>query len=155
MALAGRIQNKNYRTYVMVGEGCLDEGQTWEAFLFAAKYKLKGLVLLVDYNKVQLDGPSQDILPLEPLAGKFASFGWHLAHKAFNGHDPGEILDSFEWLDNDEHWPKVIIYKTTKAKGVSFMEGKSAWHGAPIDEESYAKGRPELIADLEKKEALL
>ena len=155
MALAARIQKKKYWTYVMVGEGCLDEGQTWEAFLFAAKYKLKGLVLMVDYNKVQLDGPSQEILPLEPLADKFISFGWHLAPKAYNGHDAGEILDSFNWLDSDDAWPKVIIYKTIKGKGVSFMEGESVWHGAPIDNESYAKGRPELMADLEKKEATL
>ena len=155
MALASRVQNKKYWTYVMVGEGCLDEGQTWEALLFAAKYKLRGLVLMVDYNKVQLDGPSQEILPLEPLAGKFASFGWHLAPRAFNGHDPKEILDSYQWLDSDDHWPKVIVYRSVKGKGISFMEGKSAWHGAPIDEESYAKGRLELTADLEKKEAAL
>ena len=155
IALAARIQEKNYWTYVMVGEGCLNEGQTWEALLFAAKYKLKRLVLMIDYNKVQLDGPSQEILPLEPLAEKLASFGWRLAPKAYNGHDPVNILDSFNWLDNDAAWPKVIIYKTIKAKGVSFMEGKSIWHGAPIDEESYTKGRMELLADLEKKEAAL
>ena len=155
MALAARINKKNYWTYVMVGEGCLDEGQTWEALLFAAKYKLKGLVLLVDYNKVQLDGPCQEILPLEPLADKFASFGWHLAPKAYNGHDTAEILDSYKWLDKDDVWPKVIIYGTVKGKGVSFMEGKSIWHGAPIDEQSFTQGRPQLMADLEKKEAAL
>ena len=155
MALAAKIQKKSYSTYVMVGEGCLDEGQTWEALLFAAKYKIKGLVLMVDYNKVQLDGPSEEILPLEPLADKFVSFGWHLAPKAYNGHDMADILDSFKWLDSNDSWPKVIIYNTVKGKGVSFMEGKSAWHGAPIDEESYNKGRPELLADIEKKEAAL
>ena len=155
MALAGRIQKKKYRTYVMVGEGCLDEGQTWEALLFAAKYKLQGLVLLVDSNKVQLDGPSEEILPLEPLGAKLSAFGWHLAPTAYNGHDMGEILDSYKWLDSDDVWPKAVIYNTVKGKGVSFMEGKSAWHGAPIDEVSYRKGRPELAADLEKKEAAL
>ena len=155
MALAGRMQKKSYRTYVMIGEGCLDEGQTWEAILFAAKYKPEGLTLLVDYNGVQLDGPSQDILPLEPLTDKFVAFGWHLAPKFYNGHEPAEILESFKWLDSNTVWPKVVIYKTVKGKGVSFMEGKSAWHGAPIDEESYSKGRPELTADLEKKGAAL
>jgi transketolase len=155
MALAARLKNKKYRTYVMIGEGCLDEGQTWEALLFAAKYKPRGLTLLVDYNKVQLDGPSQDILPLEPLADKFRAFGWHLAPVAYNGHDTEEILASFAWLDSDDVWPKALIYNTVKARGVSFMEGKSFWHGAPIDDESYEKGRAELLSDLEKKEAAL
>ena len=159
MALAARIQKKKYWTYVMVGEGCLDEGQTWEALLFAGKYKPHGLVLFVDYNKVQLDGPSQEVLPLEPLADKFSAFGWYLAPQAYNGHDTGEILASYKWLDSveprDDVWPKAIIYNTVKGKGVSFMEGKSAWHGAPIDETSYRKGRPELEADLDKKEAAL
>jgi transketolase len=155
MALAAKIAGKNYRTYVLTGEGCLDEGSTWEALLFAAKYRPRGLVYLVDYNKVQLDGPSQDILPLEPLGDKFRAFGWHLAPRSYDGHNPAEILKSFEWIDGDERWPKAIIYDTIKAKGVSFMEGKNIWHGAPIDKDSYEKGRPELAADLEKKEAAL
>jgi len=155
MALAARIRNKKYWTYVMVGEGCLDEGQSWEALLFAAKYKPRGLVLMVDFNKVQLDGPSREILPLDPLGDKLTAFGWHLAPEPFNGHDTKQILDSFKWLDSDDVWPKAIIYDTIKGKGVSFMEGKSTWHGAPIDEASYAKGRPELAADLSKKEAAL
>ena len=155
MALAASLQKKKFRTYVMIGEGCLDEGQTWEAMLFAAKYKPRGLVLLVDSNKVQLDGPSAEILPLEPLADKFRAFGWDTAPKAWDGHNTKEILASFDWLDKDDVWPKVVIYNTVKAKGVSFMEGKSAWHGAPIDKASYEKGRPELVADVEKKEAAL
>jgi transketolase len=121
--------------------------------LFAAKMKPKGLVYLVDYNKVQLDGKSEDILPLEPLADKFRAFGWHLAPKAYDGHDTAQILESFTWLDSDDVWPKAVIYDTIKGKGVSFMEGKNAWHGAPIDDDSYTKGRPELAADLGKKEA--
>jgi transketolase len=155
IALAARLKNKKYWTYVMIGEGCLDEGQTWEALLFAAKYKPRGLVLMVDYNKVQLDGPSEEILPLEPLAGKLSAFGWHLAPQAYNGNDTGEILASYKWLDSDDVWPKAVIYNTIKGRGVSFMEGKSAWHGAPIDDASYKKGRPELAADLDKKEAAL
>ena len=155
MAEAARLQNKNYWTYVMVGEGCLNEGQTWEALLFAAKYKTQRLVLMIDHNKVQLDGTSAEILPLEPLADKIKAFGWNLAPKAYNGHDVKEILDSYKWLDSDNTWPKAVIYDTIKGKGVSFMEGKSAWHGAPIDVNSYQKGRPELTADLDKKEAAL
>jgi transketolase len=155
MALGAHLAGKSYKTYVLTGEGCLDEGSTWEAMLFAAKMKPKGLVYLVDYNKVQLDGKSQDILPLEPLADKFKAFGWHLAPKAYNGHDTAQILESFAWLDSDDVWPKAVIYDTVKGKGVSFMEGKNAWHGAPIDDDSYHKGRPELVADLKKKEEAL
>ncbi|GMO42028.1 MAG: transketolase [Termitinemataceae bacterium] len=155
MALASRLSGRNYRTYVLTGEGCLDEGSTWEAMLFAAKQKPKGLVYLVDYNKVQLDGNSEDILPLEPLADKFKAFGWHIAPKKYDGHDTAEILESFKWIDSDDVWPKVIIYDTIKGKGVDFMEGKNAWHGAPIDNESYEKGRPQLVKDAEAKEAAL
>jgi transketolase len=155
MALAAALNGKSYRTYVLSGEGCLDEGSTWEAMLFAAKYKPKGLVYLIDYNKVQLDGPSQDILPLEPLADKFKSFGWHTAPRSYKGQDTADILESFAWIDGDDHWPKALIYDTVKGCGVSFMAGTNKWHGAPIDNESYAKGRPELLADLAKKEAAL
>ncbi|MDR2864859.1 MAG: transketolase [Spirochaetaceae bacterium] len=155
MSLAARISGKKYWTYVLSGEGCLDEGSTWEAILFAAKYKPRGLVYLVDYNKVQLDGFSQDILPLDPLPDKFKAFGWNVAPQNYNGHDTGDILKSFEWLDKDDIWPKVIIYNTVKGKGVSFTENSNKWHGAPIDDASYEKGRPELSADLETKEAAL
>jgi transketolase len=155
MALAARLAGKTYRTYVLSGEGCLDEGQTWEAMLFAAKYRPKGLVYLIDYNKVQLDGNSQDILPLDPLPDKFKAFGWNIAPERYNGNDAEAVLKSFDWIDSDDVWPKAIVYDTVKAYGVSFMEGKSAWHGAPIDDESYAKGRPELAADLARKEAAL
>lgn len=155
MALAARLGGKSYFSYVMIGEGCLNEGQTWEAMLFAAKYKPRGLVLMIDYNKVQLDGTSQEIMPLEPLAEKFKAFGWHLPAKKYDGHDMEDILASFKWMDSDDTWPKAVIYDTVKGKGVSFMEGKNAWHGAPIDNDSYAKGRAELVADLEKKEGAL
>ena len=155
MALAARLSGKNYKTYVLSGEGCLDEGSTWEAMLFASKYKPRGLIYMIDYNKVQLDGASQDILPLEPLADKFKAFNWHLAPRSYNGHDTADMLESFKWIDSDDVWPKALIYNTAKGKGVSFMEGSHKWHGAPIDAASYEKGRPELAADFEKKEAVL
>jgi transketolase len=155
MALAARLAGKSYWTYVLSGEGCLNEGSTWEAMLAAAKYHPQGLVYLIDYNKVQLDGRSEDILPLEPLSAKFTAFGWNTAPRLYDGHDTEDILKSFDWLDSDDFWPKAVIYNTVKAKGVSFMEGKSAWHGAPIDDTSYVAGRLELTADMEKKEALI
>ncbi len=155
MALGAQVNKKDYFTYVLSGEGCLDEGQTWEAMLSASKFKPRKLVYMIDYNGVQLDGTSSDIMPLDPLADKFKSFGWNISDKAYDGHDMNSILESFDWIDSDDVWPKAIIYKTVKGKGVSFMEGKNTWHGAPIDDESYAKGRVELVNDLEKKEGLL
>jgi transketolase len=155
MALASKLSGKNFGTYVISGEGCLDEGSTWEALLYGAKVKPHGLVYLIDYNKVQLDGTIADILPLEPLTDKIKSFGWNLAPKLYNGNDTAAVLEAFKWIDGDEVWPKAVIFDTVKGKGVSFMEGKNAWHGAPIDDESYKKGRLELTADLEQKEAAL
>lgn len=155
MALAARLAGKKYWTYVLSGEGCLDEGQTWEAVMMAAKYRPERLVYMIDYNKVQLDGTSSEIMPLDPLKEKFAAFGWNVSDVDYDGHDPASILDSYAWLDSDDVWPKLVVYNTVKGKGVSFMEGKSAWHGAPIDAESYKNGRIELVADIEKKEAAL
>lgn len=150
MAMAAALNKKDYQTYVMVGEGCLDEGQSWEALMGAGKFKPRGLTLLVDNNDVQLDGTSGEIMPLEPLGDKLRAFGWKLLPKAYDGHDMGDILRSFEDLDKTEGWPKAVVYKTVKGKGVSFMEGKNAWHGAPIDKGSYGSGRPELEAALQQ-----
>ncbi len=149
MALASRLSGKKFNTYVMVGEGCLNEGQSWEAIMAAAKYKPEGLVLMVDYNGVQLDGTSKDIMPLDPLGDKFKAFGWNVLPKVYDGHDTADIFKSFEDLDKTAAWPKAVIYKTNKGSGVSFMEGKNTWHGSPIDDESYAKARPELVAAYE------
>ncbi len=146
MALAARLHKKNYQTYVMVGEGCLDEGQSWEAIMSAAKFKPEGLTVLVDNNGVQLDGTSDDIMPIGPLADKFRAFGWNVLPKVYDGNDMGEIFASFDALDRAEGWPKVAIYTTVKGKGVSFMEGKNTWHGAPIDDASFALAKPELEA---------
>lgn len=155
MALAARLSKKNWWTYVISGEGCLNEGQSWEALMSAAKYKSEHFVLMIDYNKVQLDGTEDEIMPLGPLADKLKAFGWNVAPKACNGHDTKEILDSFAWMDSDDVWPKAVIYDTVKGKGVSFTEGKNTWHGAVIDDASYAKGIEELKSDLSKKEAAL
>ncbi|MFA5448659.1 MAG: transketolase [Sphaerochaeta sp.] len=155
MALAARLSKKDFWTYVVSGEGCLNEGQSWEAMMSAAKYKPEGLVLMIDYNKVQLDGTEEEIMPLAPLADKLVSFGWNVAPKAYDGHDTAAILESFDWMDSDNVWPKAVIYDTVKGKGISFTEDQSAWHGAVIDEDSYAKGIVELRKDLEEKEAAL
>lgn len=155
MALAARVLKKSYWTYVLVGEGDLNEGQTWEAIMSAAKFRPERLVMLIDYNKVQLDGPSQEIMPLDPLPDKLRAFNWNVAPTIYNGHCVGEILDSFTWIRCQSQWPVAVIYTTHKGRGVSFMEDNAYWHGSPIDAESYARGRPELEATLAELEAKL
>ena len=155
MALASTLSGKNYKTYVLTGEGCLDEGQTWEALMFAAKENVKNLVLMIDYNKVQLDGTENQIMPLEPLRDKLASFGWLVCPNKYDGNNISDILDSFKWMDSTPNEPKVVIYDTIKGKNVSFSEGKNTWHGAVIDDEHYEIGIKELDAIIKNKEAAL
>lgn len=150
MALAARLQNKKYWTFVIVGEGCLNEGQSWEAIMSAAKFKPARLVIMVDYNKVQLDGASKDIMPLDPLMEKFRAFNLNVSNDIYDGHQVTEIIKSWEWMQQNQEHPCVIIYKTHKGKGVSFMEDNHKWHGSTIDHESFQKGRDELIKTLEK-----
>lgn len=149
IALAARLQKKTYWTYVVVGDGDLNEGQTWEAIMAAAKFKPERLVVLVDYNKVQLDGPSDEIMPMDPLPEKLRAFNWHVPPTAYSGHDMLQIMDSFDWIRGQTLWPVAVIYQTVKGKGVSFMENNSQWHGAPVDDASYAEASPELMATLE------
>ncbi len=151
MALASQLSNNNYCTYVMTGEGCLNEGQSWEAIMMAAKYKVKNLVLMVDYNKVQLDGTMIEIMPLDNLKERLQSFGWTVNTKSYDGNNTSDILDSYEWIDSNDNWPKAIIYDTVKGNGVSFTEGKNTWHGKVIDDESYKKGLIELDKDIKLK----
>jgi transketolase len=151
LAMGARLRGDGAWTYVMTGEGCLDEGQSWEAAMAAAKFRPERLVLLVDHNGVQLDGPVSRIMPLDPIGEKLSAFGWTVAPRIYDGHDPEAIAQSFQWLDAQDPWPKGVIYRTAKGKGVSFMEGQSQWHGAPVDDESWARARPELLAEFERR----
>lgn len=155
MAMAAKVTNRSFWTYVLVGEGCLNEGQSWEAIMSAAKFKPKNFVLMVDYNKVQLDGTEEEIMPLGSLSDKLKSFGWNVCPHAYDGNNTEDVLSSYDWMDQDDVWPKAVIYDTIKGKGISFTEGKSSWHGAVIDDDSYAKGIVELKKDLQNKEAVL
>lgn len=148
MALAAKITGLNYWTYVLIGDGDLNEGVTWEAIMAAAKFKPKRLVIIVDYNKVQLDGSSDEIMPMDPLPEKFKAFNINVSEKIYDGHSIEEIIKSWEWIKSQPDGPVVVIYKTTKGKGVSFMENDHKWHGAPIDTNSYAIGKPELDGKL-------
>ena len=152
MALAARLQRKTFWTYVVLGDGDLNEGQTWEAMMAAAKFKPERLVALIDYNKVQLDGPSDKIMPLDPLPEKLRSFNWNVAPKIHDGHDAADVLAALDWAKRQTQWPVAVIFKTHKGRGVSFMEDKAQWHGAPIDDATHAKARAELVATLRQWE---
>lgn len=135
IALAGKIKNENFRTFVLISDGELDEGSNWESILFAPQHNLNNLVLIVDYNKIQSLGRVEDVLSIEPLEKKFEAFNWHTC--TIDGHDHKQI---FETLSSDMggNKPKVIIAHTIKGRGVDFMENKLLWHYKSPDNEEYS-----------------
>ena len=155
MALGAKLSGKNYKTYVLTGEGCLNEGSSWEALMCASKYKASNLILMIDYNRVQLDGTEDEIMPLDPLKEKLTSFGWHVNSDSYDGNNTADILRSYEWMDSDDIYPKAVIYNTVKGKNVAFSEGKNTWHGAKVDDEHFALGIKDLDEDIKRKEAAL
>jgi transketolase len=138
-----------------MGEGCLDEGQTWEGFMAAAKFKPERLVAMIDYNGFQLDGSSDEIMPLAPLFEKFNAFQWNVAPTLFNGHQVKDVQRALDWAKQQTEWPAAIIFKTKKGRGISFTEDTHKFHGAVIDDQAYAKGRPELLRTLAELEVAL
>lgn len=135
VALAARLDSKTYRTYVLLSDGECEEGQTWEAALFAAHFKIDNLTAVVDFNGMQLSGWIRDIMNLEPFAQKWQAFGWHTIE--IDGHDFEQILSAFQAAEKVKGKPTVIIARTVKGKGVSFMENNVAFHGkAPTKEEA-------------------
>lgn len=134
MALASKINHDGYRVYCLLGDGEIEEGQVWEAAMAASKYKLDNLCAIVDYNNLQIDGTVEEVKGLNNLEGKFKSFGFNTI--VIDGHNMEQLIDSFETAKISKGKPTVIIAKTIKGKGVSFMENKAEWHGkAPSDEE--------------------
>jgi len=134
LALAARLDDAAYRTWVLLGDGEIQAGVIWEGAMFAAKYRLSRLTAILDYNDVQLDGPVHQIMPLEPVIEKWRAFNWHVIE--IDGHNMGQILDALDEVDNIHGAPTIIVAHTTKGKGVSYMENRSAWHGrAPSDEQ--------------------
>ncbi len=135
VALAARLGHHDYKTYVLLSDGECDEGQTWEAALSAAHFKVDNLVAIVDCNRIQLSGWTRDIMNLEPFTQKWQAFGWHTID--INGHDFDQILAAFQEAGKIKTKPTVIIARTVKGKGVSFMENNVAFHGkAPTAEEA-------------------
>ena len=134
MALAARLDGKDWRTFVVLGDGESQEGQIWEAAMFGAFHKLDNIVAIVDYNKIQLDGFVKDIMDLEPLIDKWKGFGWHAIN--LDGHDIPSLQRAFVEAEQTKGRPTVLIANTVKGKGVSFMENDPKWHGvAPKPEE--------------------
>lgn len=144
MALAGKQQNKGYYTYAVVGDGEIQEGQIWEALMFAAGHSLDHLIVVLDCNKVQLDGTVAEVLDTGDLAAKFNSFGLHT--QSIDGHDISEIAQAVEIAKATAGKPHMIIANTVKGKGVSFMEGKSLWHGKTPNDEQFEAAFKELYA---------
>ncbi len=134
LCLAARARGLDYRSYVLLGDGECQSGIIWEGVMLAAKYGLSSLIAILDYNQVQLDGRIDEIMPLEPLREKWASFNWNIIE--VDGHSMEEVLDSLDEACSSNNKPTVIIAHTVKGKGVSFMEGKAEWHGkAPSADE--------------------
>jgi transketolase len=144
MALGARLDRKFYRVYAMVGDGEMDCGQTWEAAMAAAHFKVDNLTVFVDANGLQLDGPTLQIMNTEPIGFKWKSFGWHVIE--IDGHDIKEIIHAIEDANKIQGKPSVIIAKTIKGKGVSFMEGAVGFHGKAPDDEQYEQAMKELGA---------
>lgn len=142
MALAARLDGKTYRVYVMLGDGELDEGQVWEAAMAASHFRLGNIIAIVDYNGLQLDGYTEDIMSLQPLADKWRAFGWHAVE--IDGHNMRQILDALDMAVRVKYKPAVIIAHTVKGKGVSFMENQVEFHGKALTEEQLRKALEEL-----------
>lgn len=142
MALGLRMNGSKARVYVVLGDGELNEGSIWEAATSMVKYKVDNLCAIVDYNKVQLDGPCDEIMPMGDLEARWKAFGWHVIR--VDGHDMRELNRALDAAEATKGVPTVIIADTIKGKGVSFMEGQSSWHGKAIDPDSYQKAMAEL-----------
>ncbi|MCF6096470.1 transketolase [Thermovorax subterraneus] len=135
MAIAGKLDGKDYRVYVLLGDGELEEGQVWEAAMAAAHYKLDNLTAFVDHNGLQIDGPITDVMSPEIIEEKFKAFGWHVID--INGHDFEEIINAIEQAKKMKGKPTVIVANTVKGKGVPYMENEVDWHGkAPTQEQA-------------------
>jgi transketolase len=144
MALAARLDQLDYRVYCLMGDGETQEGQIWEAAMSAAKFCVDNLVAIVDANGLQIDGPVCSVMPIEPIADKWQAFGWQV--RSIDGHDYRQILEAYDWADERDKKPKLIVAKTVKGKGVSFMENQVDWHGVAPNQEQSARAISELYA---------
>ena len=150
MALAAKLDGAGYRVFALMGDGEIEEGQIWEAAMSAAKYGLSNLCGIVDVNGLQIDGRTADVMPSEPLDAKFAAIGWNVI-KA-DGHDFDSLRAAFAAARAEKDRPSVILAKTVKGKGVSFMENEAGWHGKAPNAEQYERAVAELDAAIARLE---
>ncbi len=142
MALSGKISSQPYKVYAILGDGEIEEGQVWEAAMFAAHYQLDNLVAIVDNNGLQIDGKISDVCSPYPITDKFKAFGWHVIE--MDAHDFDSIEKAFNEAETVSQMPVAIIQKSVKGKGVSFMEDQVSWHGTAPNAEQYAAAMEEL-----------
>jgi len=142
MALAGKLDKRNYRVYVLLGDGEVQEGQVWEAAMFASHHKLDNLTAILDRNGLQQTGPTETILSIEPIAAKWKSFGWEVFE--IDGFDMKEIVESLDKIERIRNRPTIIIAHTTKGKGISFMEWVTDYHAKIPDGENLSRALKEL-----------
>ena len=147
MALSGKIGEKSYKVYAILGDGESEEGQVWEAAMFAAHYKLDNLVAIVDNNGLQIDGKITDVMSPVPLDQKFEAFGWYVIN--VDAHDMDELEKAFNEAENISGKPVAIIQHSVKGKGVSFMENQVGWHGKAPNDDEYKQAMDELNAAYE------
>ena len=150
MAIAARLQKKDYRTYAICGDGEIEEGQIWEALMAAAKWHLDNLCIFIDVNGLQIDGATKDVMPSEPLDRKLDAFNWHVIK--IDGHNYEQILGALSEARSTKGKPTAILMSTVKGKGVSFMENQAGWHGKAPNAEEFAIAREELEARIKELE---
>lgn len=151
MALAGKLNSAPYHVYTILGDGEIEEGQVWEAAMFAAHYGLDNLTAIVDNNGLQIDGRITEVCSPEPIDEKFRAFGWHVI--LMDAHDFDSIERAFAEAESITGKPVAIIQKSVKGKGVSFMENQVSWHGAAPNAEQYEQGMAELRQQMAELEA--
>jgi len=151
MALAGKLDKKNWRVYCMTSDGEHQEGSTWEAVMLANKYKLDNLIAICDRNYIQIDGNTEEIMPLGDLAQKYRAFGWNAI--SVNGHDYAAIMKALEEAKKTKGKPTMIVCDTTPGKGVSFMENDYKWHGIAPKKEEAEKAIAELLEERKRIES--
>lgn len=142
MALASKMDDLNYNVYALLGDGELQEGMIWEAAMFAKQYKLDNLMAIIDMNGLQIDGTTDEVMSLGSIGDKFTSFGWYVVE--IDGHDFDQIFGALNIFDRVTSKPVLVIAKTVKGKGVSFMENKCKWHSQVITENDYKMAMDEL-----------
>lgn len=151
MALAGKLDRKDYRVYTVLGDGECEEGEVWEAAMFAAHHNLDNIVFIVDQNGLQIDGTVEEVAGLEPLDKKFEAFGFEVAK--IDGHNFDEIAEAFNKARETKGVPFAILMQTTKGKGVSFMEDQVGWHGKACNDDEYKVAVKELEDEIARLEA--